>query len=320
MYSIKKAEDDKKWDEIINLSPQNNIFFKSFFLNSFKKNIIKKIIYKGSEPKACIALITDNKKKNIVENDIIIHSGMIFSKDFSNDTASTNIEKYRVTEFFVDYLSKNFRKILFNTAPGIDDIRPFLWLNYGKKKNVFHVYPKYTLFLNLSDFSNELEQNKVFKKMSTLRRRLIREGIRNKNKVIFSKDVDYLIKNYKIYMKAQNAKILKDKFIEMKNLLKNLVNNNKLLVQISYNNDGSEGYILAFAIDDDKSYYLYGCPLSKKVDNYLGTFSFWNMFLKLKEQKIKLVDFEGINSPSRGLFKQSFGGESVMYFEIEVKR
>ena len=44
------------------------------------------------------------------------------------------------------------------------------------------------------------------------------------------------------------------------------------------------------------------------------------MFLKLKEQKIKLVDFEGINSPSRGLFKQSFGGESVMYFEIEVKR
>ena len=175
MYSIKKAEDDKKWDEIINLSPQNNIFFKSFFLNSFKKNIIKKIIYKGSEPKACIALITDNKKKNIVENDIIIHSGMIFSKDFSNDTASTNIEKYRVTEFFVDYLSKNFKKILFNTAPGIDDIRPFLWLNYGKKKNVFHVYPKYTLFLNLSDFSNELEQNKVFKKMSTLRRRLIRE-------------------------------------------------------------------------------------------------------------------------------------------------
>ena len=69
--------------------------------------------------------------------------------------------------------------------------------------------------------------------MSTLRRRLIREGIRNKNKVIFSKDVDYLIKNYKIYMKAQNAKILKDKFIEIKNLLKNLVNNNKLLVQIS---------------------------------------------------------------------------------------
>ena len=44
------------------------------------------------------------------------------------------------------------------------------------------------------------------------------------------------------------------------------------------------------------------------------------MFLKLKEKKIREVDFEGINSPSRGLFKQSFGGDSKMYFEIEVKR
>ena len=63
MYTLKNSNDDKKWDEVVNSSPQKNIFFKSFFLKSFKKNIIKKIIYKGSEPKACVTLITDKKKK-----------------------------------------------------------------------------------------------------------------------------------------------------------------------------------------------------------------------------------------------------------------
>ena len=63
------------------------------------------MIFKGSEPKACITLITDDKK-NIIDNDIIIHSGIIFSKDFSENTASTSIEKYKLTEFFVNYLSK----------------------------------------------------------------------------------------------------------------------------------------------------------------------------------------------------------------------
>ena len=319
MYKIKTINDKQKWDNFISSSPQNNIFFKSFFLETFK-TIEKKMIFKGSEPKACITLITDDKKKNIIDNDIIIHSGIIFSKDFSENTASTSIEKYKLTEFFVNYLSKNFKKILLNTSPGIDDIRPFLWFNYGKKKNTFHVYPKYTLYLNLKYLNNELENNKLFKKMSTLRRRLIRVGLKNKNKVVFIKDIDFLIKNYKTYMEAQNAKISKEKFIKMKQLLKYLESCNKLLIQVSYNNDGSKGYILAFAIDDYKSYYLYGCPLSKKVDNHLGSYSFWKMFLKLKEKKIREVDFEGINSPSRGLFKQSFGGDSKIYFEIEAQR
>ncbi len=319
MYTIKNINNKQKWDNFVNSSPQNNIFFKSFFLETFK-TIEKKMIFKGSEPKACITLITDNKKKNIVENDIIIHSGIIFSKDFSENTASTVIEKYKLTEFFVNYLNKNFKKILFNTAPGIDDVRPFLWLNYGKKKNIFHVYPKYTLFLDLKDLSDELENNKLFNKMTTLRRRLIREGLKNKNKVVFIKDVDYLVKSYKTYMKMQNAKISKDKYLKITKLLKYLEDHNKLLVQVSYNNDGSKGYVLAFALDGEKSYYLYGCPLSKKNDNHLGSYSFWKMFLKLKEKKIREVDFEGINSPSRGLFKQSFGGDSKMYFEIEVKR
>ena len=317
MYSVKKINDIQKWDDFVNSSPQNNIFFKSFFLEPFKK-IEKKMIFKGSEPKASIVLITN--KKDVIENDIVIYSGIIFSKEFLRNTASTTIEKYRITEFFVNYLTKNYNKILFNTVPGIDDIRPFLWFNYGKKKNVFKVYPKYTLILNINSFNKSLEKNELFKKMSTLRRRLVREGLKNKNEFYLTKDINYLVNSYKIYMKKQKATILPQKLVEMKSLLKNLSDKNKLLVQITNNKNGTSGYILAFAVDGSKSYYLYGCPLSSKVDNYLGTLSFWNMFKNLKKQNITEVDFEGINSPSRGLFKQSFGGNIKQHFEIQLRK
>lgn len=317
MYSVKIINDKQKWDNFINSSPQNNIFFKSFFLETFKK-IERKMIFKGSEPKASIVLITN--KKNIIENDIVIHSGIIFSKEFISNAASTSLEKYRITEFYVNYLTKNYNKILFNTAPGIDDIRPFLWFNYGKKKNIFKVYPKYTLFLNIESFNSNLEKNEVFKKMSTLRRRLVREGLKNKNEFYLSNNINYLVKNYKIYMKKQKANILPKKIMEMKSLLQNLSDKNKLLIQISNNKDGSAGYILAFAFDGSKSYYLYGCPLSSNVDNYLGTLSFWNMFKNLHDKNINEIDFEGVNSPSRGLFKQSFGGNMKQYFEIQLRK
>jgi len=36
-----------------------------------------------------------------------------------------------------------------------------------------------------------------------------------------------------------------------------------------------------------------------------------------KVKKIKVIDWEGVNSPQRGFFKLSFGGELLPYFWIK---
>ena len=38
------------------------------------------------------------------------------------------------------------------------------------------------------------------------------------------------------------------------------------------------------------------------------------LILKIK----KNIDFVGINSPNRGYFKTSFGGETKVYFELKI--
>ena len=86
----------------------------------------------------------------------------------------------------------------------------------------------------------------------------------------------------------------------MKKLLKNLSKEKKLLVIIGLNQKNEEGYMCVFAYDVNTSYYLYGCPLTEDVENYLGSITFWECFKKLSKIGIDTVDMEGINSPNRG--------------------
>ena len=37
-----------------------------------------------------------------------------------------------------------------------------------------------------------------------------------------------------------------------------------------------------------------------------------------KKLQKKNIDFVGINSPNRGYFKTSFGGETKVYFELRI--
>ena len=46
---------------------------------------------------------------------------------------------------------------------------------------------------------------------------------------------------------------------------------------------------------------------------HFGTFS-----IIYQKKKIDYVDLEGINSPLRGQFKQSFGGENKIYYNLEI--
>tara|TARA_B100000795_G_C22797439_1_gene440076 strand:+ start:209 stop:1171 length:963 start_codon:yes stop_codon:yes gene_type:complete len=319
MYKIQKINDDTIWNNFIDQSPNGNIYFKSFFLDSLKDKVSKNFIIKGNQIKAGFVLVHD-KDLNIIDNENIIYSGIIFNKYEDKSTSSYNLDTFSITEFFVQHLVANFKNIQFNTVPDFLDVRPFLWHNYNKKKNVFKCYPKYTSFIDINNCSDEINDPKnLFNKMNTLRRRLIRKGIQNLTKFKTTTDISYLVKSYENYMIKQQSPVSSQKINEMKKLFKNLLDNKKLLIKIAYTKEGDAGYLCIFAYDLKVGYFLYGCPLVDKVENYLGSITFWQVFKDLKKKGIDLVDMEGINSPNRGWFKQSFGGVIKQYFEIKLK-
>lgn len=320
MYSVKNIKNLKEWDHFIDNSQNSNIFFKSFFLKPFGRNVLKKFILKGEEIKAAFLLVLDNKN-NVVDNEIIIHSGLIFKQYSDKENSNYNLEIFSITEFFVKYLIKNYKKIQFNTVPEFLDVRPFLWYNYNLTKNIFTCYPKYTSYINIKNCNLDLTHPKnPFSKMNTLRRRLIRKGIESNTKFITSTDINYLVKNLQNYMIKQNSPSSSQKLNDIKNLLKNLFNKKKIFVKIALSKKNIPGYLCVFAFDNNVGYYLYGCPLTENNENYLGSITFWETFVELSKKGIDIIDLEGINSPKRGWFKQSFGGEIKQYYEIKLKK
>ena len=277
MYEVKKVNDNLEWDNYVNNSPNGNIFFKSFFLNSINNQISKNFIFKGDQLKAAFILIL-GKKKNIVDNEIVIHSGIIFNRYEKKDTSNYNLEIYSITEFFVQYLVKNFNSIQFNTVPDFLDVRPFLWYNYNSKKVFFICYPKYTSFIDIKNCTDNIKTpNNLFHKLNTLRRRFIRKGIKNQTKFVSSENINYIVKSYGDYMIKQKSPVSSIKLKEMKKLLINLSKEKKLLVTIGLNKNNKKGYMCVFAYDANTSYYLYGCPLTEDVENYLGSITFFTL-------------------------------------------
>ena len=64
--------------------------------------------------------------------------------------------------------------------------------------------------------------------------------------------------------------------------------------------------------------YLFGAGSPGLKEHCCGTITFWDAFKDLsKNRGIKEVDFEGVNSPQRGKFKLSFGGDLRTYFQIK---
>ena len=60
---------------------------------------------------------------------------------------------------------------------------------------------------------------------------------------------------------------------------------------------------------------------NSKLDKKNGSVSLniYHQLLNSIKLKKLFVDFVGINSPNRGYFKTSFGGETKIYFELKIK-
>ena len=318
-YKIKKNLDKTKWDLLLDQSEQNNIFNKTFFLDSILDNYELYFIYKGEEIVGGFSIILDSNKKKIVSNDYIVHSGIFFLPQRKSNRASYLIEKYNITNSFVSFLTSNYKSIDLTLSPNIDDMRPFIWYNYNSGKK-FTINLRYTTFINLKDFDVDQPFSKNnTKNLNSLRNRNLKESQKKNINFSISKNPDKLI-NFHIGNLSTQGKKLSDEKKDRKeiaNIITNLEKRDKLLMQETYE-DNKLKYIICFGLDRSTSFFLFGAPAETSVGNYIGTASLWNLFKICKTKNIHKCDLEGINSPQRGWFKLSFGGEIKNYYNILI--
>lgn len=325
-YRIAPVTDNLQWNSFVESSPQGTVFSRSEYLDAVGRRSECLYIVKGDEVKAGLALIMSDDGTSVEFDDLVIYNGIMFAGQADDRKATkARLERFEITEFVIQYLTDAYRNVELALSPQFEDLRPFLWHNYHSpdpaEKYVADL--RYTSYLDISVLENSLsaEDTSLFRNMETLRQRNIREAIQSGARVETSLSPDDFGKFYCLLMAAQGEDVSAGQIDRMKNLIGRLVDASLAEMFLVLDADGSLLYTTVFCFDSKRAYYLFGAGNLAVDARYKGTAAFWGAFKALARDKgIKCVDLEGVNSPRRGWFKLSFGGELHPYYHVNIRR
>lgn len=321
-YTFVKTLADEKWDKFVEDSSNGTIFSNSVYLKACGVNYKLFYCYKKEELRAAVSVIEDVKGESLILDDLVIYNGIMYNKPTNKQNHAQQFsEQFKIQEFIANELAKHYKNIELSLHPSIVDIRAILWVNYGIELPKYQSDIRYTSYIDISDFktSKKLEDISIYNKASTSRRQQIRYAIKKEYKTKIISDVSLLIEFYKKTMDRQDIDVENEKLQKMEKLVSNLLERNIAKIYASYDEQNELGSIALFGWDNKRAYYIFGANDPAKRDGHSGTNVLWEAFYDLSKMGVGEVDLEGINSPHRGWFKLSFGGDILPYYEINYR-
>ncbi|RAZ45354.1 GNAT family N-acetyltransferase [Campylobacter hyointestinalis] len=318
-YRLIETNADLKWDEFVQNSPNGTLFSHSLYLKSSNANYKLFYCYKNEELRAALALVVDNDAKNIILDDLIIYNGIMYNKPTNKQNHAQQLsEQFAISEFIFTKLTEMYSNIELSLHTTIVDIRPILWVNYNSNLPKYSTDIRYTSYVDISDFrtASNIDDINTYNKASASRRQQIRYAINKGYRTDIIGDIDLFVNFYKKTIQRQGIEVDEEKIIRIKNLSSTLINNNMAKIYGSYNEYGEIGSLALFGWDKKRAYYIFGANDPSKREGHSGTNVLWSAFYDLSNIGLNEVDMEGINSPYRGWFKLSFGGNITPYYEI----
>jgi len=321
-YRLKKVELGNDWDNYVINSENGTVFSYSDFLLSLKTKPTVYYCYKKQEIKAGVVLLETDQGASTCLHNFVIYNGILFTPPIKEQNRhQVNSEQFRITTFIAEQLPVLYNDVFMALHPTIVDIRPYLWVNYGTGLPKYNVSVRYTSYVNIKDFScaGSLEDISIYNEASYSRRQEIRYGIRKNVATKEEFDCGKFVKFYLKTMKHQDMVVSNKTLEEMGNLITSLYKAQLGKMFVSYTNEGVVGSMTFFAIDNKRAYYLFGANDPEMRNKHTGTMVLWDAFKILSQAGVNEIDLEGINSPYRGWFKLSFGGDIRTYYEMCYK-
>ena len=321
-YTLKEAIFDENWDKFVDDSINGTIFSKSYYLNASNTNYKLFYCYKKEELRTAVAVIESEDKKDLILNDFIIYNGIMYNKPTNKQNHAQQFsEQFKIQAFIAEELSNMYQNIEISLHPSIVDVRAFLWVNYGENNSQYKSNIRYTTLIDISDFkdSKKLEDISIYNKASTSRRQQIRYAIKKNYKTVSSEDSQLFIDFYKKTMERQDIGVENNILENMKILIDRLLVEKVAKIYASYDELDEISSMAFFGWDNKRAYYIFGANDPAKRNGHSGTNVLWEAFYDLSKMGTNEVDLEGINSPHRGWFKLSFGGNILPYYELNYR-
>lgn len=320
-HLLEKTELDEKWDALVSKSSNATAFCSSQYLKCIDANVSPYYYLRNKEIRAGVLIIESQDGLSTLLHDFVIYNGVFFGPPQHRQNRSQIMsEHFDIASFVAEELAGVYGTVHMQLHPSIVDIRPFLWFNYGTEAPKYLVDVRYTSYLNIEDFScaEKLEDIATYLQASNARRQEIRYAIRDKVVTKEEFNPDLFVDFYNETMKRQDIVVEGDMLQQMKHLITNLFEAKAGRMFVSYLATGEPGSMAFFLLDNKRGYYLFGANDPALRDSHTGTAVLWDAFHVLSKAGVREIDMEGVNSPYRGWFKLSFGGDIRPYYQISL--
>ena len=211
---------------------------------------------------------------------------------------------------------KNYNKIDFISDLNLKDLRPFLYYNFEKKKNLFQIANiKYTSIINIKNLNSKNEFKNFYDNLSVRVRQQYKISV-NSGKYKFYENLDKKAFFEIINLTFQRQRKKPDFNLDKRfNILKQY-NKLGLVRMFCVEDKNSIKSFTVFSSIKDHSIYLHGGRVGDHKNDHSLIFNMLKSFFALSKDGICSVDLEGINSPKRAFNKLGYGGEINPYYHL----
>jgi hypothetical protein len=322
-YRLDRVDIGSAWDAFVDASEEGTVFSTSTYLTKTGCRLGLYYCYNANELRAAVAVLESSDGASAIMNDFVIYGGIFFGPPMNGQCHASRIsERFDLATFITEALASRYHTISFALSPSVTDVRPFLWHNYGKAQNRYVVDVRYTSYVDIADFklAEKPEDIAIYVNASMARRQQIRYTRRDGVVTEPSENVGAFIDYYRMTMERQDVNVDKNYLDKMELLVSGLINAGMARMFVSRTREGAPGSIAVYTFDNKRAYYLFGANDPALRDTPVGTAVLWDAFHALACEGITQIDLEGVNSPSRGWFKLSFGGTLVPYFKLNLSQ
>lgn len=319
-YALEQVELGSEWDDFILSSSFGTPFSLSYFLNSLARPIHCYFCKKSDEIVAGVVLILSEDGSKVTGHGLAVFDGIIYREFSALNLAQRNSEQFKAQQFIGETLITKYSCLRMTLNPLVKDIRAFSWVNYNTEFEKFRVQVNYSSQVDLREFRVEKQLNEytLYQSASVSRRQEIRYGYKKGVEIELSKDYGSFIEFYRMTMNRQNCEVSDTDAIVLSNLLSTLDAHKSIKMYKAVEHTGRVGSYAVFLLGHNKVvYYLLGANDPQMRNSHTGTAVIWQSLPVLASEGMDILDLEGINSPQRGWFKLSFGGNIIPYYRLD---
>ena len=109
-FIVEEINNLELWEKFAQTSIQYTMFISGIYLNSFGGKYKTFFVKKGIEIKAGFCILLSADEKNIILDDLVIYSGILFKNDTIQKKVKARSERLEITEIVINYITKNYTK------------------------------------------------------------------------------------------------------------------------------------------------------------------------------------------------------------------